>query len=417
MSGQNSTTAKKEESKNSKTIPVGESSGLGKRKLESSQNNKDELRECVPKKKSSNPNDKEHIEIKEAPPKLSPKLKKQTMKDIHPKPHQDPKPKQKYSSLEGDNWLNDEVINDYMRMVNAMDENIFIFSSYFHTSFREGGFKRVKSYYRKHELLEYKQLFIPVHKDSHWFLITYNGIELVGYDPYNYPQAAPSERSRLLKLKKKNLIKILKQLEEKYFKPLFILKEKNFRPLDLRVKLPPDIPSQNNSSDCGVFLLTMVKYLVMKKVFDFNTDSMKDIRKTIQTELKYKELKGDWVDQESNNPIKVEEPGLLQMPIKRHNQFLEDSILIESTKSKNVDLESLSDLEQVFELTNSEEQEPINPTKIEDPELLQTPIDRDTQILEDSIKLKTTKSPSADLDRLSNLEQMTIQSKDVEKRS
>ena len=294
-------------------------------------NNKDEFKELGPKKKSSSPNDKERKEIKEAPAQVSPKLKKQT--DIHPKPHQDPKPKQTYSSLEGNNWLNDDVINNYLRMVNAVDGNILIFSSYFHTAFREGGFKRVKDYYRKHALLEYEKLFIPVHKDSHWFLITYNGIELVGYDPYNYPQAAPSERSRLLKLKKKNLMKILKQLEEKYFKPLFILKEKNFKPLTLSVKISPDIPSQNNSNDCGVFLLTMVKYLVMKKVFDFDTDSMKNRRKTIQTELRYKELNSDWVDQEPNNPIKVEEPGLLQMPIKKHNQFVEDSIQIESKKN------------------------------------------------------------------------------------
>ena len=82
---------------------------------------------------------------------VSPKLKKQT--DIHPKPHQDPKPKQTYSSLEGNNWLNDDVINNYLRMVNAVDGNILIFSSYFHTAFREGGFKRVKDYYRKHALL------------------------------------------------------------------------------------------------------------------------------------------------------------------------------------------------------------------------------------------------------------------------
>ena len=34
----------------------------------------------------------------------------------------------------------------------------------------------------------------------------------------------------------------------------------------LRVKIPPDIPSQNNSSDCRVFLLTMVNYLVMKEL-------------------------------------------------------------------------------------------------------------------------------------------------------
>ena len=59
MPGKNETTAKKEESKNSKTIPGEESNGLGKRKLESSHNNKDEFKKFGPKTKSSSPYDKE----------------------------------------------------------------------------------------------------------------------------------------------------------------------------------------------------------------------------------------------------------------------------------------------------------------------------------------------------------------------
>ena len=236
-----------------------------KRKLESSGNNKDEFKESSPKKKSPSPNEEQPIE-NEAPVQVSPTLEKNKINETQPKPHKDPKLEQDYSSLEGINWLNDEVINDYLRIVNNMDPNIFIFSSYFHTAFREGGFKRVKSYYRKHKLLEYEQLFIPVHKDSHWFLIRYNGKVLEAYDPYNYPEAASSERSRQLELNKKDLMKILKQIEEKYFKPLFTLNGKSFTPLTLIVKIPPDIPSQNNSSDCGVFLLTMVNYLVMKEL-------------------------------------------------------------------------------------------------------------------------------------------------------
>ena len=84
-----------------------------------------------------------------------------------------------YSSLEGNNWLNDDVMNDYLKIINDIDGNHFIFSTYFHTAFREGGFKRVKSYYRKYELLDYKKLFIPVHKDNHWFLITFVGDKLI----------------------------------------------------------------------------------------------------------------------------------------------------------------------------------------------------------------------------------------------
>ena len=48
---------------------------------------------------------------------------------------------QDYASLEGNNWLNDDVINDYLKLINDIDGNVFMFSSYFHTAFREGGFK------------------------------------------------------------------------------------------------------------------------------------------------------------------------------------------------------------------------------------------------------------------------------------
>ena len=64
-------------------------------------------------------------------------------------------------------------------------------------------------------------------------------------------------------------MKMLQQLEQNYFKPLFGMKNKVFKPLTLSVKLPPDIPAQNNLCDCGVFLVTFVKNLVMGKAFNF----------------------------------------------------------------------------------------------------------------------------------------------------
>ena len=195
------------------------------------------------------------------------------------------------SCLDSTNWLNDEVINQYLKLVTELDEEVFIFTSFFHTAFRDGGFKRVKSYYRKHELLQYRELYIPVHKDNHWFLITFNGEELVTYDPFNYPQCSALERQKNLDKNKKCHLNILSQLEKKYFKPLFELKKKQFKPLLLQVKVPPEIPAQNNSWDCGVFLTEFVKYLLMKKEFDFDSNTMKIIRKTMKTELENGQLR------------------------------------------------------------------------------------------------------------------------------
>ena len=198
--------------------------------------------------------------------------------------------KQVLSCLDSNNWLSDEIINEYFKLIGALDAEVFIFTSFFHTAFREGGFRRVKDYYRKYELLDFRELYIPVHKDNHWFLILFTGTELVAIDPFNYPQSSPEEKKKLLEKNKKTHIRSLSQLEKMYIKPLFASKNKQVKPLTLRVKVPPEIPAQNNSWDCGVFLATFVKYLVLKKNFDFDTKSMIGIRKVMKAELEMGKL-------------------------------------------------------------------------------------------------------------------------------
>ena len=85
--------------------------------------------------------------------------------------------------------------------------DVFIYTSFFHTAYREGGFKRVKNYYRKYELLDYRELYIPVHTDNHWYLIVFNVTELVAIDPFNYPQSSIEEKKHLLEKNKKTLLR------------------------------------------------------------------------------------------------------------------------------------------------------------------------------------------------------------------
>ena len=207
-------------------------------------------------------------------------------KEIHQEiPLTKEKAHQYLSCLDSNNWLNDETINEYTKLVGTLDTEVFIYTSFFHTAYREGGFKRVKNYYRKYELLDYRELYIPVHKDNHWYLIMFNGTELVAIDPFNYPQSSTEKKKILLKKNVKKHLKGLSQLEKMYFKPLFASKNKQLKPLSLRVRVPPEIPAQDNSWDCGVFLATFLKYLVLKKEFNFETKSMIGIRKLMKNEL------------------------------------------------------------------------------------------------------------------------------------
>ena len=60
------------------------------------------------------------------------------------------------------NWLNDEVINQYMKLLNSVDNEVFMFTTYFYNTFSTRGFEAVQNYYRRYNLFSYKTIFIPV---------------------------------------------------------------------------------------------------------------------------------------------------------------------------------------------------------------------------------------------------------------
>merc|ERR1711867_146066 len=137
----------------------------------------------------------------------------------------------------------------------------------------------------KQLILSFKTIFIPVHNGNHWFLIVYNGQELISLDPYNYPGTDERERQKLMGKNELFHKNILSNLKTNYFEPLFQKYNKQWQDLDLRVKLPPEIPAQENNHDCGVFLLMFAKCILMKLDFDFNTEDMIQIRDVIRQEI------------------------------------------------------------------------------------------------------------------------------------
>ena len=189
------------------------------------------------------------------------------------------------SCLYSPNWLNDEVINLYMKLLGSINSEVFMFTTFFHNKFSESGFQGVQDFFRQYDLFAYKTIFIPVHHDSHWFLITYDGKELVSYDPYNYPDEESQRREELLVENHKFHMELLENLRDNYWKRLFQKYGKHYKQISLSVQMPPNIPAQNNTFDCGVFLLSFVKCLVQHEKFTFCTDDMIRIRDNILTEL------------------------------------------------------------------------------------------------------------------------------------
>ena len=181
------------------------------------------------------------------------------------------------SCLFSPNWLTDLVINKYLDILKSKDDSIFTYSSFFYTAFMSGGFERVKSYYRRQDLLSHRILFMPINNGNHWFLVTFDGSILTSYDPYSYPGCSKRKKKELLKENLSFHKTLLMNLRNDYFKPLFNHYHKEYNEPSIHVKLPPEIPSQDNSHDCGPFLLYFAKYIMMKKDFDFGTNDMVSI--------------------------------------------------------------------------------------------------------------------------------------------
>ena len=82
------------------------------------------------------------------------------------------------SCLFSPNWLNDEVIDNYLELLQNFDSDVFMFKTYFYQKFAVESFEGVKNYYRRYDFLSKKLILIPVHYGPHWFLISYGGENL-----------------------------------------------------------------------------------------------------------------------------------------------------------------------------------------------------------------------------------------------
>ena len=116
-------------------------------------------------------------------------------------------------------------------------------------------------------------------------MIIFNGNELTSFDPYNYPGIDGRKKQDLIENNKQFHTKLLTNLKCEYFQPLFKKYNKQWHDMAIKVKLPPEIPCQENNHDCGVFLLMFAKCVLMNLDFDFDTTDMIRIRDQIRDEI------------------------------------------------------------------------------------------------------------------------------------
>lgn len=174
------------------------------------------------------------------------------------------------TTLDGQNWLNDQIINMYGELiVDAVPDKVHFFNSFFHRQLVTKGYNGVKRWTKKVDLFKKTLLLIPIHLEVHWSLITVNLpnriISFYDSQGIHFKFCVENIRKYLLtEAKEKNHSEFLQGWQTAVTKC---------------------IPQQKNDSDCGVFVLQYCKCLALDQPFQFSQEDMPRVRKRIYKEL------------------------------------------------------------------------------------------------------------------------------------
>jgi len=174
--------------------------------------------------------------------------------------------------------LNDEIINEYMDLINLRSPNtVYAFNTFFFWTLSNKGYPSICRWTKNVDIFSKEKLIIPIHIEemSHWCLVCVDF--------------------------KEKTIKYYDSLGERNFKCLkFILfylfmehlhkKDTEFHAGGWLLQNVPDCPQQENDWDCGVFICIYAEYLTRGAPFDFSQKDMKRFRKQIRAEIKKKQL-------------------------------------------------------------------------------------------------------------------------------
>ena len=185
-----------------------------------------------------------------------------------------------YESLEGDNWLNDSVINAYGNLVQESIDDIFVFSSFFYITLQNDP-QRAKRQTRGTNIFRKKYVFFPIHDVNHWYLVIVDTANdcIESVDPLVYKTSLSKKQARLKqRLMRRDIMEYLKSLQD-------FPQHKQYSS-----KANESMPDQTNGHDCGVFMLMFLKYKSLNKSYDFTQDDMDSFRRMIKEELQMKAL-------------------------------------------------------------------------------------------------------------------------------
>ena len=175
-------------------------------------------------------------------------------------------------------WLNDEIINYYLEMIEKRSNTmagpkVKCMSTFLFPNMKPDLLTK-QDWTSKTDPFNYNLVFIPIHSNNpdHWFLATID-IDKKVVQLYD----SLSQNSRVYG----NVFNVLCQ----YLKEIYWTKRNELLGDIFQLEVKEDVPKQQDTINCGVFLLNFSEYLSRNADFDFDTSDMSFFRNRMVLEI------------------------------------------------------------------------------------------------------------------------------------
>ncbi|XP_066537515.1 sentrin-specific protease 3b [Hoplias malabaricus] len=174
------------------------------------------------------------------------------------------------STLYGQNWLNDQIMNMYGDLVmDSVPDKVHFFNSFFYDKLRTKGYDGVKRWTKNVDIFSKDLLLIPIHLEVHWSLVSVD----IKQRTITYFDSQRTLNRRC----PKHIFK--------YLQAEAIIKHQRDFLTGWRGFFKMNVGRQNNDSDCGAFVLQYCKCLALGQPFSFSQQDMPKLRRIMYKEL------------------------------------------------------------------------------------------------------------------------------------
>ncbi|XP_019644953.1 PREDICTED: sentrin-specific protease 5-like [Branchiostoma belcheri] len=167
-------------------------------------------------------------------------------------------------------WLNDNVLNGYFDLLSeARPDDVYCFNTFFYTQLCRKGYQGVRRWTRKVQIFQKSVLLVPLHLGNHWCLA-----EVAVQDKllFLYDSRGGANLTCLQRL----VSYLCCEAEERGEADFTSGWEGHFR---------EDIPVQETSGDCGVFVCQYARCIMEGRPMDFSQKDMPKFRCQMTQEL------------------------------------------------------------------------------------------------------------------------------------